>query len=82
VPLALRVAVSELAPLCCLPQSAAAREGGLDVSLFKLLSDAHPQAVAALETQVRPGAGNERAEGQRGALVWGLHSCFADEGSA
>lgn len=34
------------------------------MSLFKLLSDAHPQAVAALETQVRPGAARGRAEGK------------------
>lgn len=30
-----------------------AREGGLDVSLFKLLSDAHPEAVVNLEHQYR-----------------------------
>lgn len=30
-----------------------AREGGLDVSLFKLLSDAHPQSVVNLEHQYR-----------------------------
>jgi DNA replication ATP-dependent helicase Dna2 len=30
-----------------------AREGGLDVNLFKLLSDAHPQSVVNLEHQYR-----------------------------
>jgi DNA replication ATP-dependent helicase Dna2 len=30
-----------------------AREGGLDISLFKLLSDAHPQSVVNLEHQYR-----------------------------
>lgn len=30
-----------------------AREGGLDISLFKLLSDAHPEAVVNLEHQYR-----------------------------
>ena len=30
-----------------------AKEGGLDISLFKLLSDAHPQAVVSLEHQYR-----------------------------
>lgn len=47
-------------------QSAAAREGGLDVSLFKLLSDAHPQAVAALQTQVRHAHGAPAAASRGG----------------
>lgn len=36
-----------------LVKNAEAREGGLDVSLFKLLSDAHPQAVVNLAHQYR-----------------------------
>ena len=36
-----------------LVQNDAAREGGLDVSLFKLLSDRHPEAVVNLEHQYR-----------------------------
>ena len=36
-----------------LVQNKQAREGGLDVSLFKLLSDAHPGSVANLEHQYR-----------------------------
>ena len=31
----------------------AAKEGGLDISLFKLLSDSHPGAVISLEHQYR-----------------------------
>lgn len=36
-----------------LVQNKEAQEGGLDVSLFKLLSDAHPQSVVNLEHQYR-----------------------------
>jgi DNA replication ATP-dependent helicase Dna2 len=36
-----------------LVQNKEAMEGGLDVSLFKLLCDAHPQAVVSLEHQYR-----------------------------
>ncbi|KAJ5280981.1 Dna2/Cas4 domain of unknown function DUF83 [Penicillium angulare] len=36
-----------------LVQSKAAQEGGLDVSLFKLLSDTHPDSVVNLEHQYR-----------------------------
>lgn len=36
-----------------LVQNEAAREGGLDISLFKLLSDKHPEAVVNLEYQYR-----------------------------
>ena len=36
-----------------LVQNKEAQEGGLDVSLFKLLSDAHPESVATLEHQYR-----------------------------
>ena len=36
-----------------LVKNPAAREGGLDISLFKLLSDAHPEAVVSLEHQYR-----------------------------
>ena len=36
-----------------LVQNAEAREGGLDVSLFKLLSDTHPSSVVNLEHQYR-----------------------------
>ena len=36
-----------------LVQNKAAQEGGLDVSLFKLLSDKHPQSVVNLEHQYR-----------------------------
>ncbi|KFY27410.1 hypothetical protein V493_03482 [Pseudogymnoascus sp. VKM F-4281 (FW-2241)] len=41
---------NQLPPLV---QNEAARTGGLDVSLFKLLSDAHPPAVVNLEHQYR-----------------------------
>ncbi|KFY14667.1 hypothetical protein V492_02475 [Pseudogymnoascus sp. VKM F-4246] len=41
---------NQLPPLV---QNEAARTGGLDVSLFKLLSDAHPAAVVNLEHQYR-----------------------------
>ncbi|CAZ80284.1 unnamed protein product [Tuber melanosporum] len=40
----------QLPPLVRSPE---AREGGLDISLFKLLSDAHPQSVVNLEHQYR-----------------------------
>lgn len=40
----------QLPPLVKNPE---AREGGLDVSLFKLLSEAHPEAVVSLEHQYR-----------------------------
>lgn len=36
-----------------LVQNSEAREGGLDISLFKLLSDAHPSSVVNLEHQYR-----------------------------
>lgn len=36
-----------------LVKNQAAKEGGLDISLFKLLSDAHPEAVVYLEHQYR-----------------------------
>lgn len=36
-----------------LVKNQAAKEGGLDISLFKLLSDAHPEAVVSLEHQYR-----------------------------
>lgn len=36
-----------------LVQNEAAREGGLDISLFRLLSDKHPEAVVNLEHQYR-----------------------------
>ena len=36
-----------------LVRNQAAKEGGLDISLFKLLSDAHPEAVVCLEHQYR-----------------------------
>lgn len=41
---------NQLPPLV---QNKAALEGGLDVSLFKLLSDSHPQSVVNLEHQYR-----------------------------
>ena len=41
---------NQLPPLV---QDDGARKGGLDVSLFKLLSDTHPQAVASLRHQYR-----------------------------
>ncbi|KAK4158389.1 hypothetical protein C8A00DRAFT_10822 [Chaetomidium leptoderma] len=41
---------NQLPPLV---QNEAARAGGLDVSLFKLLSDTHPQSVVNLEHQYR-----------------------------
>ncbi|KAK6211103.1 dna replication atp-dependent helicase dna2 [Colletotrichum tabaci] len=41
---------NQLPPLV---QNEEAREGGLDVSLFKLLSDTHPDSVANLEHQYR-----------------------------
>ncbi|KAL2133720.1 hypothetical protein VTI74DRAFT_1846 [Chaetomium olivicolor] len=41
---------NQLPPLV---QNQEAREGGLDVSLFKLLSDTHPQSVVYLEHQYR-----------------------------
>lgn len=41
---------NQLPPLV---QNDEARKGGLDVSLFKLLSDAHPDAVVSLEHQYR-----------------------------
>lgn len=40
----------QLPPLVRNPE---AREGGLDISLFKLLCEAHPQAVVNLEHQYR-----------------------------
>lgn len=40
----------QLPPLVKNPE---AREGGLDISLFKLLSEVHPQAVVNLEHQYR-----------------------------
>jgi DNA replication ATP-dependent helicase Dna2 len=40
----------QLPPLVRNPE---ARDGGLDISLFKLLSDTHPQAVVNLEHQYR-----------------------------
>ena len=44
---------NQLPPLVKSPQ---ARKGGLDVSLFKLLSDAHPSAIAYLTLQYRMNA--------------------------
>ena len=44
---------NQLPPLV---QNAAAREGGLDISLFKLLSDKHPSSVVNLEHQYRMNA--------------------------
>jgi len=41
---------NQLPPLV---QNEEARQGGLDVSLFKLLSDKHPQSVVSLEHQYR-----------------------------
>ncbi|KAJ4293893.1 DNA replication endonuclease-helicase Dna2 [Collariella sp. IMI 366227] len=41
---------NQLPPLV---QNQEAREGGLDISLFKLLSDTHPQSVVNLEHQYR-----------------------------
>ena len=41
---------NQLPPLV---QNAEAREGGLDISLFKLLSDRHPESVVNLEHQYR-----------------------------
>ncbi|KAI9851445.1 MAG: Tripartite DNA replication factor [Thelocarpon superellum] len=41
---------NQLPPLV---QNAGAREGGLDISLFKLLSDKHPESVVNLEHQYR-----------------------------
>lgn len=41
---------NQLPPLV---QNEEAREGGLDVSLFKMLSDNHPESVVNLETQYR-----------------------------
>lgn len=41
---------NQLPPLV---QNEEAREGGLDISLFKMLSDNHPESVVNLETQYR-----------------------------
>ena len=41
---------NQLPPLV---QNVEARKGGLDISLFKLLSDKHPQSVVNLEHQYR-----------------------------